>query len=346
MKTTNEQLKKSVALRNLLNSDSRHYKFNDEVIDSWGKEYHRLDHDIKLLRFAEDQMGAYSDCFVLYAIACLGVADQESIRMFLRALRDNCAGVTIMDVDNPDYVRERLKALVGLGFIFKFHYTVDALNSEGEVIPNGVTLFTIDPGGQTFMNKVLEKRTVVHEWIQAKPIFELVGWAACSYVAGRVINAGKFIEARQGVFATKIVGTVFMPGMFKMLVDGQEAYIGFINAFLHRGKGMETASDYEKRCEYMVTVISQYFYNRDKKHVLNRLVVIVENNADLVEIADWINKDGSLVEDYDRLYFTGEGAMRYVHDIRNAFLQMKKETGKKEGTNEGYSFVPVVPDFL
>lgn len=345
MKTTNEQLneqlKKSVALRTILNSNSRHYRFEEGVIDSWGKEYHRLEHDIKLLRFAEDQMGAYSDCFILYAIACLGVADQESIRMFLKALRDNCAGVTIMDVDNPDYVRERLRALVSLGFIFKFHYSLEVLNGDNEAIPNAVTLFTIDPGGQTFMNKVLEKRTVVHEWLQAKPIFELVGWAACSYVAGRVINEGKFIEARQGVFATKIVGTVFIPGLFKMIIDGQEAYVGFINAFLHRGKGMETVSEYMKRCEYMVTVINQYFFNRDKKRVVARMVVVVENNPDLVEIADWINKDGSLENDYDRLYFTGEGAMRYVRDIRKSFLQMKKTV-----TNEGYSFVTVVPDFL
>ena len=49
----------------------------------------------------------------------------------------------------------------------------------------------------------------------------------------------------------------------------------------------------------------------------------------------------NLVDDYDRLYFTGEGAMRYKTDIRGSFLQMRKGTAKQP-----LVFIPVVPDFL
>ena len=60
-------------------------------------------------------------------------------------------------------------------------------------------------------------------------------------------------------------------------------------------------------------------------------------------MAKWIDQCGYVSEDYDRIYFTGEGALRYIQDIRGSFLQMKKNA---PSAKEPYSFVPVVPDFL
>lgn len=345
MKSTKELLAESVNIRNLLNTDARHFKWDDDCRNSWTKTYHRIENDVKLLRFAEDTMGAMSDCFLLYAVACLGVADTDSVRMFLRAMRDNSTGVTIMDIDNLDYVRERMKSLVNLGFLFNFNYTVFAHDTNGQLVENGVKLFTIDKGGQTFMNQKLAKRTAVHEWLQAKPEFEIIGWAACSYVQGRIANSGKYIEAKQGVYTTKAIGTVFIPGILRM--DHSESNapvdIGFFSAFLYKGAGFMSEADYERRCDFIVKSIKQYFFNRDYKHVVARAVIVVENNADLVEMAKWIYELGYLSEDFDRIYFTGEGAMRYIQDIRGSFLQMKLNA---PSAKEPYSFIPVTPDFL
>ena len=334
----------SLNIRKQLNSDSRHFKWDDDVKNSWEKNYNRLERDVKLLRFAEDTMGAISDCFLLYAVACLGVADTDSVRMFLRAMRDNSAGVTIMDIDNLDYVRERMKALVHLGFLFRFNYTVYAHDTKGKLNENGIKLFTIEPEGQNFMNQKLAKRTVVQDWYQAKPQYEIIGWAASSYVQGRIANSGRYIEAKQGLFATKAIGQVFIPGILRMGVGKGDdvADIGFLSAFLYKGEGIMTENDYKRRCAYLVNVIKQFFYNRDSKKHIARMVIVVENNADLVEMATWIEKVGNLTEDYDRIYFTGEGAMRYVADIRGAFLQMRKTDTK----TKDIPFVPVVPDFL
>ena len=337
-----ELLAESLRIRTLLNSDSRHFKWDDDAKETWLKSYYRLDHDVKLLRFSEDTIGAISDCFLLYAVTCLGCTDTDGVRMFLRAMRDNNAGVTIMDIDHLDYVRERMKSLVSLGFLFVFNYTVYDHDANGKVNMNGIKLFTMDKSGQSFMNQKLAKRTAIHEWIQAKPEFELIGWAACSYVHGRIANAGKYIESRQGIFQTKAIGTVFIPSILRMeLNDGNQADIGFICAFLYKGHGFMSEKDYQDRCIFTVNLIKQYFFNRDSKKHIARAVVVVENNADLVEMATWIDRMNNLVDDYDRIYFTGEGAMRYQQDIKGAFLQMRKGTDK-----EPLVFVPVVPDFL
>lgn len=347
MATSNKDkalLAESVRIIKLLNNDSRHFKWDDDAKETWERTYYRLDHDIKLLRFAEDAIGAISDCYLLYAVSCLGCTDTDGVRMFLRAMRDNNAGVTIMDIDNLDYVRERMKSLASLGFLFIFNYTVYAHDPNGKVNENGIKLFTMDKGGQTFMNQKLAKRTAVHEWMQAKPEFELIGWAACAYVHGRISNAGKYIEAKQGIFQTKAIGTVFIPSILRMsLEDGNPADLGFIDAFLHKGQGFMTDKDYADRCVFKVNLIKQYFFNRDSKGHIARVIVVVEDNADLVEIATWIDKMNNLVDDYDRIYFTGEGAMRYQTDIKNSFLQMRKGTGKQ---SQPFNFIPVVPDFL
>lgn len=339
---TKELMAKSIEIRHLLDSDARHFKWDDDAKETWERTYYRLEHDVKLLRFAEDAMGAISDCFILYAVACLGCTDTDGVRMFLRAMRDNSAGVTIMDIDNLDYVRERMKSLLSLGFLFTYNYTVYAHDKNGKLNENGIKLFTIDKSGQSFMNQKLAKRTAIHEWIQAKPEFELIGWAACSYVHGRVATSGKYIESKQGIFQTKAIGTAFIPSILRMeLNDGKAADIGFISAFLYKGQGFMTEHDYEDRCIFTVNLIKQFFFNRDSKKRIARAVVVVENNADLVEIGTWIDKMGNLVDDYDRLYFTGEGAMRYKTDIRGSFLQMRKGTAKQP-----LVFIPVVPDFL
>lgn len=342
MATKNEILQESLNIRNLLNSDARHFKWDDDAHETWGKSYNKLERDVKLLRFAEDTMGATSDCFLLYAVAMLGVTDTDGVRMFLRAMRDNNAGVTIMDIDNLDYVRERMKSLMQLGFLFRFNYTVYAHDMNGKINENGIKLFTIEKDGQQFMNQKLAKRTAIHDWLQAKPEFELIGWAACSYVHGRIANEGKYIESKQGVFTTKAIGTVFIPSIVRMEIDdGKSADIGLIDAYLRKGKGFMSEKDYEDRCAYKVNLIKQFFFNRDSKKRIARVVVVVENNADLVEMATWITKADNLVDDYDRIYFTGEGAMRYVSNISGAFLQMRKGTAKQP-----LVFVPEKPDFL
>ena len=334
-------LTEAVHIREQLNSGIRHYQYYEGIEDNWIKELHYMDHDIKMLAFAKSELDAISDIYLLYAVACLGVTEMEGIKLFLSAVKNSTAGVTTMDVTNTDYLRSRLKYLTRIGMFFKFRYTVE-IEDNGETKENSITLYTIVKDAQTFMNQKLGKKLAVHEWIQAKPAFELMGWSAGAYTAGVIAQSDRFLEFKQGVFATKAIGTTFIPAIVKLkLTDTEPVYVGVMSAFLHRLKGAQSENDYQDNCILLVNTIKQYLYSRDAKQQYARAVVVVEDNADLNEAAEWIVKSGRLEEDYDRIYFTGEGALKTIVDTKKAFLGIIKDTSK-----QGYTFIPQEPDFL
>ncbi len=65
-----------------LDYPSRHYNC-DHVSDTYDKKFYPESSNVQLARYAEDVLGMYSDSFILYAIAMLGVADIEGIQLFL-----------------------------------------------------------------------------------------------------------------------------------------------------------------------------------------------------------------------------------------------------------------------
>lgn len=341
-------VKKSVIPRKQLDSDIRHFKFNEECSESWQKEFNYKNQDVKLLRFARDEIGMISDLFLLYAVAILGIADLDTIRSFLSTIKNNDVGGQIMDVSKKDLVKLRIKSLHANGLLFRYRYNVYALNTEGENVVNEITLYTLEPDSQAFMNNKLAKRTVFRDWFAVKPMYELIGWAAAGYVATEVARKADFLEFKQGVFKTKAIGTVFNPCILKVnlkTAPDSVTYIGFFSSFLHHDSKIHLTGDYEDICIRLVSSIKQYFFFRDQKKSIARAVVVCEDNADLVEITSWIHKMENvchLKEDYDRLYFTGEGIVKNSDDISKCFLQMVEDTTEKRG----YSIVSASPDFV
>ncbi len=336
-----DAIKGQLYIREHLDSPVRHYKYSEEIEESWKKELHYLDHDVKMLSFARNELDAISDCYLIYAVSCLGVTEAEGIKLFLTAIKNSTAGVTIMDVDNSDYLRGRLKALTRLGMFFRFKYKV-TVEHKGEMKDNLITLYTTLKDSQAFMNQKLGKNLVFNDWIQAKPHFELMGWAAAAYTASVIAQSDRFIEFDQGVFSTKAIGTRFIPSIVKLrLNESEPVYVGVMGAFLHRLKGGQSENDYKRNCSKAVAIIKQFLYSKDSGDKYARMVVVVEDNADLNEMADCIQASENLFDDYDRVYFTGEGALKTIPDVKKCFLVMKREN-----TEKGYSFVPKEPDFM
>ncbi len=334
----------AVKLKNQLNSGVRRYVCSDKMRDTLEKEFKYLEQDIKLKRFANDEMGMVSDCFLLYAVACLGVADAESIALFDTALHSTEPGLHIMDVNNPDYLRHRLEALLINGLLFKMHYTIDTFDEEGNPRITSNSFYIIEKDGLSFMNRVLSRRIVGQTWLSAENPYELIGNCAAGYVAGMLAKAGRFLEFKQGIFSTKAIGTVFIPSVVKMeLSDGSPVYVGVIDAYLHRYEITQTTGDYEDRCIFKVNTIKQFLFHRDQRNDNVAVVVAVEDNKDLNEMAYWITRMGNLTDDYGRIFFTGEGIFRHnnVKKTKKLFLGLKELSGDK-----GVEFVPVVPDFV
>ena len=333
-----------VKIRQQLSTGPRHFIYSKDARDNNEKTLVHIEPDIKLMKFARDTMGAISDCYIIYAVTCLGVADIDAIRSFLYTMKAYNGDLYIMDTTNPDNVRSRLKNLVSLGFLFKFMYKADTYDNEGEPVRDAVSLYMVENDGQTFMSQKLGKKTAVHKWLAAKPVFELIGWAAASYVATRVAAAGKFVEFKQGVFQTKISGITFIPSIVKMKksTDGEVAYIGFFPAFLHKDTSFMRDSDYTDYCLRLFNNIKQYFFFYDQKEKPCRVVIVVEDNADLVEVAKFL-KNMTLLDDFlGRIFFIGEGVVKQNKDkFSDKFLCMEKNT-----TKDGFTFYSATPDFL
>ncbi len=333
----------AVRLRQQLSTGTRHFIYSPEARDNNEKTLVYIEPDIKYMRFARDVMGAISDCYILFAVTCLGVADIDAIRMFLYTLKAHNGDLYIMDATNPDNVRARLKNLVGLGFLFKIVYTADTFDREGKPVRDNVSLYMIEPDGQKFMEQKLGKKTALHKWLVAKPMFELIGWASASYAACRVASAGKFIEFKQGVFQTKVSGITFIPPILKMRMRGgkDETHVGFFAAYFHHDTSIMTDNDYTDYCLRLFNVIKQYFFFNDQKKRYCRAVIVVEDNADLVELAEWFKKIDLLDNDLDRIFLIGEGILKLNEAFADKFITLKKKD-----TKMGYEFLPASPDFL
>jgi len=341
------RLRKAIVNRKQMDADNRHFKYDETVVDSWKNEFNYTNQDIKLVRWAQDKLGAISDCYLMYPVAMMGICDLNTACLFLKVMRDNAVGGQLMDVDNTSAVKSRMRSLVGNGFLFRNRYSVFSENTKGEVVLNDVTLFSMEKEAQTFMNRKLAKRTVLAEWIQVRPMFELIGWAAANYCMVKTALESDFEEFKQGIFSTKVIGTVFIPSILKLRLKtgdyaGELAYVGFLSAFYHHDYKIQLRGEYEKNLQFMIETIRQYFYFRDSKNKIARIVITCEDNADLVEVTAAIHSSGLLKEDYNRIFFTGEGIMRVVNSAKDAYLCMVEDASKKEG----YSILAVEPDFL
>ncbi len=348
---TKEELQRAVDMRVLLDSDVRRYKYDSATGGTYKKEFKAVNRDTRLLSFAMDEIGAASDCYIMYAIIVLGVADLEGIRLFLKAMHAKHKDLSISDMSEKsiDAIRSRLHQLAKLGFLFRHCYSVTCRNPKGEMSEDGVSLFTITNSAQSFVDNKLEKTTAVNEWIQAKPLYVLEGFAACAYISGRIAQNKGYIEHKQGVFKTAAIGVRSIANVLKMSKNDDPSvpvYVGFMYSFRHLNKATQTMDDYHDLCERLGFMMKQFLYCYDSKKRVTRLVIVVEHNADLVEVADIIVKNPNLLEDYDRIFFTGEGLIRNKAkddtDFRDCFLKMVKAPR----TKAKYVFVPAEPDFI
>jgi len=360
--STNAALKrKSAKIRVSLDNPNRIYVYTKDSKDSYEKIFNYVQDDVKLSQFAKDEIAVASDCYLLYAITLLGVCDIEGIRLFLSAMAKKNSDLSIADMGDVSGVRKRLRAFVANGMLFKSFFVAntagevaDAIDGGGDEPTNGnnapvkknfVSLYSISTNSQALMNKKLGRRTEVNKWLQAMPLYEMMGWAACAYVAGRLASNQAFIEQIQGVYSTKAVNKVYIPGILKMQSEefNNIAYVGLVPSFLHMDKSIKTREMFEEDCHFFIKRMHQYFYAMDVKKRLARLVVVVEDNADLVAMCKRIHNEGVLKDDYNRLYFTGEGVLRLSKNtkLENCFLQMVEDKSET-----GFSYIPVVPDFI
>ncbi len=337
---TEELMKKTYLIRKSIDSGNRHFVYSEEVETGYVKIFNYVNSDMKLLEFARDSYGMISDCFILYAVGHMGVAEVDSILTFLRALAKKNPDLNI-NCTSKESIKDRLRLLQKKGYLFKHRYEVLANNGDS-VGKDVVAIYSLSEDAYQLVKQRLQKRLSINSAIQMKPMKELIGWACAGLVGSAIANAGSGFDGYlERVLRTKQLGAVYLPCELKVITGGTAYYIAVMSSYLGIEKSYQTESDYAEVCAFKINTIRNYLYCRTTKGVAV-VVVAVADNTDLNEIAYRIYNAGNMDDYYGQIYFTGEGAVNSGLGMEHVFLQMKKN----EDSERGYDIQYVKPPFM
>ncbi len=333
--------KETYLVRSALESPSRHFVYEKCIDVGYRKFFKYIPQDQQLLAFAMDNCCMTSDCYILYAIAHLGVADKESISLFLEALSTKYPELNLVYKKARDGIIDRLRVLANMGYIFRFQYDVK-IKQGNAMVEDTVGLFTLVDNGYDIVKQRLQKRLVVNSAIQYKPMSELIGWAAAAYVGASIASAcDGFVDYLERVLRTKQLGAVYMPAEIKTCVKGVNYYISVVSSYLYRNEIAQTEHDFEEYCAFKINTIKNYICCRTTKGI-PVVVVTVADNADLMEITSLIYSTGILSPYLEQVYFTGEGILKERSSVKNAFLRMVIDPNEELGYKLVYNAAPFI----
>lgn len=335
-----DNVKLSNALIRALESQKRVLLCNDEILFRYKKIFKYVREDERLISYSQDRTAMYSDCYILYAIAVMGVCTKDSISLFLRALAVKYPELAIVYEKSKDSMEGRLHNLTNLGYVFEYRYEIEAKGDCGDVKMQAVTLYTIVDAGFHIVRQRLQKKVAINTAIQYKPFEELVGWAAAAYVGASIAQSDGFTDYLERVLRTREVGSVFLPVEVKNVVNGIAYYIAVISSFLKKNSLIQTDNDYIEFCSFKLNVIKNYLAMRTQKGVAV-VCIAVRDVDDLYEIGRLINKVPSLGQYIGQIFFTGEGIIKECGGNAK-FLRLIAD-GNEE---KGYRFEYIKPTFM
>lgn len=318
----NKELAKHTALlQYLLDAEGRRYIYSELADETYDKAYTYMDINRRLLGFANETLGSISDCYILYAIAMLGVADRQTIQLFLKNMKARNSDLFIEDTDNDKNIKQRMRILKKYGFVFSISYEyMDASDKKGVAqYPN--TLHTIDPEACNLVNEKLSKRIPYNKWIQAKQMPELLGWACAAYVGTNISFHKNFKIYMDGAFRNRNLGTFFFPCELKFDNGENQHYVAVIDSYLYWNRKTQTERDFDDFRALKINAIRNYITNRTKKGIAH-IVICVADRDDLYAMRDLIVQSGVLIEYLQHIRFTGEGILQNTARLEDAFLQL------------------------
>lgn len=333
-----------------LPSKKRFYASNEHTAQTYEKSFKYMTEDERLLAFSQDRMGIFSDCFILYAVIYCGVATAEIVETFLQNYRGDNWDLSMIKTSDAKELHQavvsRLQALYSFGFLFRYRYQVVG-EVGGKLDNQNVSLYIANESAYMMVKQRLKKGKLLQNCAMAyKPIDELIGMSATSYVMGQFMSAGKDVELLDRVFRVrKGQQTFYLPCEYKassIRGDGTVFYVAGISGFWKWDKAIQTETDYLSWIASKIELIMQYLDNRTKKGIAVA-VVVADDEEDLQNIADKLLRVDTMRSYLDRVFLTCEGVVRELKkdnlSMKNAFVRIVPET-------EGYHLESVVPSFI
>lgn len=304
----------------LLDKPGCQYKYDPSYDQTMRKQYRYIDSSRKKFAYAQDECGGIFDCFILYSIAMLGIADRNSIRLFLRNLKKCYPDLHIADMDNEEGLRARIRALLKYGYIFAISIAYQH-GDENINVENRSTYYTIDKDAHDMMNRTLSKRVPYNKYLETMPVCRILGWASVSYAGACICNHSNYKAYLDGFFRSKMLGQYYFPSEIKFFDGINLHYVGLIDAYLLQDKRTQSVEDFAEWQASKINAIKNYMAVRTTKGI-TEFIICVQDSDDLLKMGRLMIRTQILLDYLPNIYFTGEGILKSVSHMEEAFLQM------------------------
>lgn len=319
-----ENYEKIVKMRQYMKDHPSIYTYFDGL--NYEKSYKQVDYEAKSLAIVNGEINTISDCYIIYAIAVLGCADIQTIARFLQVYRKRNPELFIPEL-SKDSLKNRLNALKKHGFLFNIQYVIPAVEgSEDNKTEAKCSLYTAGKDAVSIMNSRLRKQVKPNNWIEVKPVDELIGIAASSAVLARIAESEAFKKFETGIFRGRNSGTTWLDGEFVSEIDNQRYYVAIMSLYLHKHPEYATEEDQKELVNYKLNTIRDYLRTRTQKGIA-KVILVSENNDDMVRFSRSLMSTGAFDEDM----------LKNVHFTTYSLVD-------GYGTNAGDWFLNLVPD--
>ena len=342
-------------LMSCADAPDRRFVYSRESEEQERKHYNYFTEEIKLKNLVANRFGQISDTFILYVIGLMEWATSDTIAAMLRAYSSNYKELNIASTyaSAPgkeqqaanEAVKQRLKVLVSGGFAFRRQY--DVLRSDGTT--HTVTLYGTDRDSQMYVaHKFNKGKMVMRPWTFAHPLNEAIATAAAAFVASVIADrgGGRLTTIKEDALKTKEMGVMILPPWIYLDHDEEKYQVIFVPGFFNQNSAYQTDLDFENAIKYKVQCIKNFMYmcasikNQGSRKAY--VVAVCESSMDMENFKKiiWQTKVLAGYGNIDRIYFTSEGAVRSVADLRDAFLKLEEmEDGELTFTYERPPFV-------
>lgn len=346
---------KARLLRVLLDGPDREYRYIPEMEEIKTRTFKYFEEDYRLRGLALDEVGTISDCFILYAIAHLGVANLENILLFLRAYKTLQPSLMIADPYDLEGYRSRIRRLFRVGYLYKTVIDEDTarlnrsqradyimetdikVDMEEIDMENAMTYYSVSTFAYNLMRQRFQKKLPMDTLVAEKPLSECMGWLCAGYVGTKIATNCHFRGFLDRVLRTKQVGVAYMPCELKCSV-GEDKYVVCVTpSYLYYDSRYMTPSDFKDIKAQKLNFIKNYLACRSSK-AQAVVVVACQDNKDLEEMAELIYGVEALSPYLEHIYFTGEGILRRK-EVKDSFLQIAL-------TSDGFEIVDSKVEFL
>lgn len=332
------------------NSLERRFVYSKDAEFSESKKANYLTPAQKYKQNALGSFGTVSDAYILYVIAVMEFATEDTILKILQAYsRDN----KFLEIPANERIGSGTK-----GISYRIHRLCSEfamcfmrqykIQKEDRV--ETVTLWGCDQTTTSFVNRRMSKNVSGRDGTIYDNINSMISKAAASYAAAEVADGSgcRFRAMMETGLRTSELGTRLLPPiLFLDDRDSEDEYeVLFYPAFLNMVDRYQTKTDYKQYLKRKCDEIRNFLYavtspkHRKKKEGF--VVVVCESQSDMEAFARLCEQIPYTVDcgNIERIYLTSEGILRSVPSLQDAFLKMDKN---QEGE---ISFIKETPPFI